>query len=165
MEQQVKKTEHDGLPFITSTYTKRGRLLTYNGFDVSAASYDDGWLKGMETAAQLMDALKEGREDFNLSVVIEDAVKASIEERGSVHSGRRGAADGFLSMIEAMLRGAARDYGGAWIRKHRDEQAQWLAEHEARREAQRQERNRTFAARMKAAKQAKRHAAGVRAAA
>jgi len=163
MEQQVKKMERDGLPFITSTYTKRGRLLTYNGFDVSAESYGDGWLKGMAAAAQLMDALKEGREDFNLSVVIEDAVKASVEERCSADSGRRGAADGFLSMIEAMLRGAARDHGSAWIRQRREEEAQWQAEHEARRDAERRQRNRAFAARMQAAKQAKRHAAGVRA--
>ncbi|MDT3680430.1 MAG: hypothetical protein ROZ64_16540 [Burkholderiaceae bacterium] len=156
MQQTVKK-KVGALPFITTSYGKHGKYLARSEFDVPAEAYGDGWLTGMEAAAQFMDAIRENRPYFSIASVLEAVAKARDDSTGWQCVGRCGAATGFLAMIEAMLRATARDYDcGAWIRERRDEQAELHAEAEASRQAEQAERNRAFVARMQAAKQAKR---------
>lgn len=128
--------------------------MSMNYFDVPAQSYGDGWSTGMEAAAQFMDALRDNpRRDFALWV-LEEVAKAAGEES---EESRRGAAVGFLRMIEAMLRAAARDYdGGRWIRERREEHDLCRAALQEKEREMNAERAADFIARMKAAKQAKR---------
>jgi len=140
------------LPFITDLYTPRGRHVDRNWFDVPDQTYGEGWITGMEAAAQLLDALRANRNSgFDVLPVLEAAAQALIESRGGLFEDkpcRRGAAAGFLRMIEASLRYAADSADlGDWVRAQREEYERMSAVSEGRRRVERVMRGREFAER------------------
>lgn len=145
------------LPFITDLYTPRGRYIETNWFDVPDQTYREGWSTGMEAAAQLLDAMRANRtRDFDVLPVLEAAAQALIESRGGLFEDkpcRRGAAAGFLRMIEASLRYAADSADlGDWVRAQREEYERMSAVSEGRRRVERVMRGREFAERMRTAR-------------
>lgn len=149
------------LPFITDLYTPRGRHVDRNWFDVPNQTYGEGWITGMEAAAQLLDALRANRSSgFDVLPVLEAAAQVLTESRDSVTDDRpcrRGAAVGFLRMIEASLRYAADSADvGAWIRAQREEHERMATVIAERRRVERMMRGRAFAERMRTARAARR---------
>lgn len=99
-------TERGPLSCISFKKTKRGRYVGFSYFDVPAESYGDGCLTGVRLASELMDHIKSGEQGFDMLSVIEGAVEA-LDPAHIEHS-RRGAAVGFLRMIEKVLFACAR---------------------------------------------------------
>jgi hypothetical protein len=115
----------------------------------------------MEAAAQLLDAMRANRtRDFDVLPVLEAAAQVLIEGRAGLLEDRRcrrGAAAGFLRMIEASLRYAADSADlGAWIRAQREEHERTGAVIAERRRVERMMRGREFAERMRTARAARR---------
>lgn len=48
----------DGLSFVTTRRSKRGKALGMNYFDVPAMDYDDGFIVGMQLGKEMLDFLK-----------------------------------------------------------------------------------------------------------
>lgn len=161
----VKAQLRDDLSFITITYSRRGKPLSTDFFDVPEQTYGDGWSTGMEVAAQLMDALRKARGGFDVLSVIEAAAESAAAGRGHDPDAldRRGAAVGFLRMIEAVLWEASKSTDfGAWIREERDAHDRRQSEFLEQQRLRRQARGREFTERMRAAKAARR-ASGINA--
>lgn len=157
----TKSTKRTGpLPFITDLQTPRGRHIERNYFDVPDQTYGDGWSTGMEAAAQFVDALRdEGESRFDPLMVLEAVAQVLVETHGGAYDrpSRRGAAAGFLRMIEASLRWAAKSADlGDWIRAQREAYERSHAELVERERVERLARAREFVERMRTAKAARR---------
>ena len=157
-------TKPSGLSFHTRHLDARGNALSDNAFDVPLEDYDHGWDTGRRAAAELLACIKARPRDgmpmfgCRLSDLLPDVEKAQAENATVDSPSRRGAALGFLSVLDAALQFAAHhaDMQG-FVRRELEEAENWRLKEVERKAAQRVE----FVARMQAARKAKRAAKAV----
>ena len=157
-------TKPSGLSFHTRHLDARGHTLLESAFDVPLEDYDHGWDTGRRAAAELLACIKARPRDgmpmfgCRLSDLLPDVEKAQAEHATGDSPSRRGAALGFLSVLDAALQFAAHhaDMQG-FVRRELEEAENWRLKEVERKAAQRVE----FVARMQAARKAKRAAKAV----
>ena len=157
-------TKPSGLSFHMRHLDARGNTLLDNAFDVPLEDYDHGWDTGRRAAAELLACIKARPRDgmpmfgCRLSDLLPDVEKAQAENATVDSPSRRGAALGFLSVLDAALQFAAHhaDMQG-FVRRELEEAENWRLNEVERKAAQRVE----FVARMQAARKAKRAAKAV----
>ena len=157
----VRITKPSGLSFHTRHTDARGNAVLDNAFDVPPESYDYGWDTGRRAAAELLASVKahprDGMPMFGrrLSDLLPDVEKAMAERKTGDTPGRRGAALGFLSVLDAAIQFAAHnaDMQG-YVQRELDRSEACRLREVERKAAERVE----FVQRMQAARKAKRKA-------
>jgi hypothetical protein len=91
----------NGLSFVTQIHDKHGEYISTCFFDVPQETYEAGWHTGMRIAAEFMAAMQKKTLKINALDVMREAARATEEDVNGVN--RRGAAVGFLRMLEDML--------------------------------------------------------------
>ena len=160
----VTITKPSGLSFHTRHTEVRGNAVLENAFDVPPEGYDYGWDTGRRAAAELLASIKAAPRDGmpmfgrRLSDLLPDVEKAMAERTTGDTPDRRGAALGFLSVLDAAIQFAAHNADmQSYVQRELDRsEARRLREVE-RKAAERVE----FVARMQAARKAKREARAV----
>ena len=109
----IATTKPNGLSFHTRHLDARGNALSDNAFDVPLEDYDHGWDTGRRAAAELLASIKgkphDGTPMFGcrLADLLQDVEKAQAERTTGDSPSRRGAALGFLSVLDAAIQFAA----------------------------------------------------------
>ena len=160
----VRITKPSGLSFHTRHTDGRGNAVLDNAFDVPPESYDYGWDTGRRAAAELLASVKahprDGMPMFGrrLSDLLPDVEKAMAERTTGDTPDRRGAALGFLSVLDAAIQFAAHNSDmQSYVQRELDRSESYRLREVERKAAERVE----FVARMQAARKAKRAAKAV----
>ena len=160
----VRITKPSGLSFHARHIGARGYAIQENAFDVPLEDYDHGWDTGRRAAAELLAAIKAAPRDgmpmfgWRLSDLLPDVEKAMAERKTGDTPGRRGAALGFLSVLDAAIQFAADNADmQAYVQRELDRAEVQRLQRSKREAAERVE----FVARMQAARKAKRAARAV----
>ena len=98
------------LSFTSETYTKRGKWLANNCFDVPDENHEEGKLTGYRAARELLQAMRADA-DFGGSNSFVDILKdasAAAAVIGGHDNSRMWAARGFFEVLEGVVRGAAK---------------------------------------------------------
>jgi len=141
--------------------TARSYASSVNAFDVPLESYDYGWDTGRRAAAELLAVLKtnpnngEPAMGLRLSDLLPDVAKALAERAHGDTPARKGAALGFLSVLDAAIKFAVHnsDMQG-YVQRELDRSEAYRLREVERKAAERVE----FVQRMQAARKAKREA-------
>ena len=160
----VRITKPSGLSFHTRHIGARGYAIQENAFDVPLEDYDHGWDTGRRAAAELLAAIKAAPRDgmpmfgWRLSDLLPDVEKAMAERKTGDTPDRRGAALGFLSVLDAAIQFAAHNSDmQSYVQRELDRSESYRLREVERKAAERVE----FVARMQAARKAKRAAKAV----
>ena len=153
-----------GLSFHTRYIDARGYTLSDNAFDVPLEDYGHGWDTGRRAAAELLAVLKtnpnngEPAMGLRLSDLLPDVAKALAERAHGDTPAHKGAALGFLSVLDAAIKFAAHnsDMQG-YVQRELDRSEAYRLREVERKAAERVE----FVQRMQAARKAKREVTGV----
>ena len=144
-------TKRGALSCIAETWTTRGRYVGRTYFDVPAETYVAGNLTGLRIAAEFMQEAETANPDSSaLFDVMKDAFGALGEPDEAF--GRRGAAVGFLRVIEQYVIAAARTMPHEQFIAQRIE---WLVDYEREYAERVKAEKMEFARRMEIAKAAK----------
>ena len=154
-------TKPDGLSFRTRHTDARGNLVMDNFFDVPVEDYGSGWDTGRRAAAELFAFIKapshSGEQACGLQLVdlLPDVANALADRAAYGLPSRRGAALGFLSVLDAAIKFAVQNADmQAYVQRELDRAEVWRLK-----DAEREATKRTeFVARMQAARKAKREA-------
>ena len=157
----IATTKPNGLSFHTRHLDARGNALSDNAFDVPLEDYDHGWDTGRRAAAELLASIKgkphDGTPMFGcrLADLLQDVEKAQAERTTGDSPSRRGAALGFLSVLDAAIQFAAHnaDMQG-YVQRELDRSEACRLREVERKAAERVE----FVQRMQTARKAKREA-------
>ena len=160
----VRITKPSGLSFHTRHLDARGNALSDNAFDVPLEDYDHGWDTGRRAAAELLAVLKtnpnngEPAMGLRLSDLLPDVAKALAERAHGDTPAHKGAALGFLSVLDAAIKFAVHnsDMQG-YVQRELDRSEAYRLREVERKAAERVE----FVQRMQAARRAKRETVGV----
>lgn len=157
-------TKPDGLSFRTQHIDARGHSVLDNFFDVPAEDYGSGWDTGRRAAAELLAVIKaqprNGEPMFGrrLSDLLPDVGKALADCATGNDPDRKGAALGFLSVLDAAIKFAVQNADmQAYVQRELDRSEGWRLQAAERKAAERVE----FVARMQAGRKAKRAAKAV----
>jgi len=101
----------DALPFMSETYSPRGRLLAWSYFDVPNEGYAEGWVTGVRTASLLLRALEREPSSIRLKHILREAIKEASaicsESKIERRPDRRGAATAFLVIVQDIVAAGA----------------------------------------------------------
>lgn len=155
----VRVTKPSGLSFHTRHTDVRGYAVLDNAFDVPPENYDYGWDTGRRAAAELLAVLKtnpnngEPAMGLRLSDFLPDVATALAERTHGDTPARKGAALGFLSVLDAAIKFAVHnaDMQG-YVQRELDRSESYRVREVERKAAERVE----FVQRMQAARKAKR---------
>jgi hypothetical protein len=102
-KQQPTVTKRDRtLSFVSTTYTKRGRYIGTNYFDVPAESYGDGNVTGQRAALELMRDIKANADKLGylgLAQPVMEAVARAMDGPLTADKSTKGAAVGFMDTV------------------------------------------------------------------
>lgn len=102
---EVKLPVYPGLPYVTARRTPRGRHLGTVTFDVEPMSWEDGYLHGLQVAADVV-AWASGASSWpNPAAVMGDMVQGAVMALGDKR--REGAARAFLNVMNEFMRAGA----------------------------------------------------------
>ena len=160
----VRIAKPSGLSFHTRHTDARGNAVLGNAFDVPLERYDYGWDTGRRAAAELLAVLKtnpnngEPAMGLRLSDLLPDVAKALAERTHGDTPARKGAALGFLSVLDAAIKFAVHnaDMQG-YVQRELDRSESYRVREVERKAAERVE----FVQRMQAARKTKREVTGV----
>ena len=154
-------TKPNGLSFHTRHLDARGNLVMDNFFDVPAEDYGSGWDTGRRAAAELLAVIKAQPRNGTpvmgllLANLLADVANALADRAAYGIPARRGAALGFLSVLDAAIQFAAHNADmQSYFQRELDRSEACRLHEVERKAAERVE----FVARMQAARKAKREA-------